>query len=207
MRAKLWLSVGVAVMMALGIAGGTLALFSDATASQDSTYTAGTLSLNSWRDQGDTVPGPMFYTTPSEGATTGGLDGLLPTGYWAPGDTHMRVLLVRNTGSLDAWLVGVGADMAPGSSQYLAEKLTYKITTDGAGTNIVASGVLHDLITTDQLFPSKIAHNATTLPVHMRPPKPFYFFVTLPLDADNSYQNLTLRVDFTVHAEQKANNP
>lgn len=206
MRGKLVLTLGVAASIALGASVGTFALFSDQTASQNNQIMAGTLSLNSWRDQGDTVPGPMFYTTPAEG-NTGTQDGLLPTGYWAPGDTHHRVLLVRNTGSLGAWILSLGADMHPGTSQHLADKLEYRVTADSAGTVVLASGILGDLIDTDYTFAPKIDLPSSALPVHLRPPKAFHFWVTLPLDADNSYQGETLKVDFHLNAEQKKNNP
>jgi len=113
----------------------------------------------------------------------------------------MRVLMLRNTGSLDAWLTGVRATMQAGSSRYLADELQVKVTTDAAGTNEIASGTMGDFIANNQMFAPKIALNVGPVP------KPFYFFVSLPLNADNSYQNLTLRVDFTMMAEQKKNNP
>ncbi|HYF91400.1 MAG TPA: hypothetical protein VD969_04060 [Symbiobacteriaceae bacterium] len=206
MRTKLRLVLGAVLVTALGVSAGTVALFSAATANQDNTITAGTLAINSWRDQGDTIPGPMFYTTPAEGQTPGGTNGLLPTGLWAPGDTHHRVLMVRNEGSLDAWLVSVGADLHSGS-MHLANKLQYKVTTDAAGLVVIASGTLGSLIGTDVAFPSKIALNAPAIPIPSRPPKPFHFWVTLPLDADNSYQGETVRVNFFINAEQKKNNP
>lgn len=202
MRAKAMLALGGAVVVSLGVTAGTLALFSATTPSQNSNVTAGTLSLTSFRDQGDTINGPMFYTTPVEGVSSpGGLNGLLPTGYWAPGDTKMRVLMVRNTGTLDAWLTGVGATMHAGTSSHLASKLEYKVTLDAAGLNVLTSGTLIDLINTDQAFSSNVALNIGPVP------KALYFHVHLPLNADNSYQGETLRVDFHVLAIQKKNNP
>lgn len=201
MRLKVWLALGTVVALTLGITAGTYALFSATTTNSDSIFTAGTVALTSWRDQGDTVPGPMFYTTPAEGQTPSGLPGLLPTGHWAPGDKHMRVLMVRNTGTLAAWLKSIQTDMTPGSSIYLAQKLQVKVTTDSAGLNVLASGTMADFINTDQTFSTPISINPGPAP------KVLYFHVELPLDADNSYQGLTLRVDFSVYAEQKANNP
>jgi len=223
MRAKLWLTLGAAGVMALGSTMGTLALFSASSAPANNQVTAGTLSLDSYRDQGDTVPGPMFYTTPDEGDTPGGVDGLFPTGPWAPGDSRLRVLMVKNTGSLDAWLTSVGADLAAGST-HLAQKLRYCIATspivptepknsqpqcpatDGPFPQFVAVGNLLDLINTDRAFDhGNIAQNATPGPID--PPKAFYFYVSLPLDADNSYQGETLKVNFYINAVQKKNNP
>lgn len=37
--------------------------------------------------------------------------------------------------------------------------------------------------------------------------KPLHFWVSLPLNADNTYQGLDLKVDFTVYAVQKRSNP
>jgi len=81
-RAKIWLALGAAVVLTLGVTTGTLALFSATTSGSNNTYTAGTLSINSYRDQGDSVPGPMFYTTPIEGQTPSNIPGLRPTGLW-----------------------------------------------------------------------------------------------------------------------------
>ncbi|HEY3365138.1 MAG TPA: hypothetical protein VGK74_08815 [Symbiobacteriaceae bacterium] len=211
MRAKLWIALGALVVMALGITAGTMALFSAQTANSDASFMAGTLNLDSYRDQGDSIPGPMFYTTPLEGQTPGGVPGNRPTGLWAPGDTNMRVLMIRNTGSLDALLTGVRASMHVGSSRALADKLEVRVTTaapagqdpfanPGAFT-VLASGTMGAFIDNDQMFPTK------QLLVHGPAPKPLYFWVRLPLDADNSYQNTSLYVDFTVYGEQKRNNP
>jgi predicted ribosomally synthesized peptide with SipW-like signal peptide len=198
MRTKLWLILSAVSVIVLGTLGGTFALFS-ANASSNNIFTSGTLTLTSYRDQGDTIPGPMFYTTPAEGST-GTQDGLLPTGYWAPGDTNHRVLIVKDTGSLDAWLTSVGASLDSGS-MHLANALTYKVTTDAAGTSIIASGNLGALIAgPDATFTPKVSALVNI-------PKQLHFWVTLPLSADNSYQGETLRVTFHVNAVQKKNNP
>lgn len=223
MRAKLWLALGVVGMMTLGVTAGTFALFSASAGPNNNQFTAGTLTLDAYRDQGDTIPGPMFYTTPDEGDTPTGVDGLFPTGPWAPGDSKVRVLMLKNTGSLDAWLTSVGADLASGS-MYLANKLRYCISTtpivptepknaqpqcpatDGPFPQFVAVGSLGALIGADHAFDhGNIALNATPGPID--PPKPFYFYVSLPLDADNTYQAETLKVNFYINAVQKKNNP
>ncbi|MDB4895567.1 MAG: hypothetical protein JWN15_1829, partial [Firmicutes bacterium] len=87
MRKQALLAIGAAAIMAVGISAGSFALFSAQAGPSQAILTAGTVNLNSWRDQGDTIPGPMFYTTAAEGATSpGGVPGLYPTGPWAPGD-------------------------------------------------------------------------------------------------------------------------
>ncbi|MDF2631035.1 MAG: spore coat-associated protein [Symbiobacteriaceae bacterium] len=225
MRAKFWLTLGAVGVMALGATAGTLALFSASTPAANNQFTAGTLQLNSFRDQGDTVPGPMFYTTPAEGQTPTQL-GLHPTGPWAPGDSWVRVLMVRNTGSLDAWLTSVGASKVSGSD-HLAQALRYCIKEVPVGmpmpgwnvpqpqcpaTNsapgYIAIGHLWDLIDPVGGAPNafdggNIALNA----VPGMPPKAFAFYVSLPLSADNSYQGETLKVNFYMNAVQKKNNP
>jgi hypothetical protein len=202
MRKKAVLLLASAVALAVGISAGTYALFSASTAPADNLFVAGTLEIDSYRDNGDTIPGPMFYTTPAEGMTSGGDPGLYPTGEWAPGDTNMRVLIIENVGSLDAWLTSVGADMHPGSSEYLADKLDYWVATDAAFTDVVASGKLGDLIDTDVTFSHQIASEVGTPTEIQR----LYFKVHLPLDADNTYQDLDLMVDFHVNAVQMKNN-
>ncbi|MBP1759270.1 MAG: hypothetical protein H6Q63_187 [Firmicutes bacterium] len=111
MKRKILLSVGAAVMsMGLLMGGTTYALYhatATTTASpSEGTFVAGTVDIDSYRDGFDTIPGPMFYTTPDEGATPTepSFNGLKPTGIWTPGDTHIRSLIVYNQGQLDAVL-------------------------------------------------------------------------------------------------------
>lgn len=98
------------------IGGATFALFTDsasvAPTAQD-VMVAGNVDIDSYRDGFDTIPGPMFYTTPEEGATPTepSFKGLKPTGVWAPGDTKIRSLIVYNKGSLDAVLSHVYAQI------------------------------------------------------------------------------------------------
>lgn len=202
MRKKAILLLAAVAAMAVGVTAGTYALFTATTGPAHNIFVAGTLEIDSYRDNGDTIPGPMFYTTPAEGST-GTLDGIYPTGEWAPGDQHTRVLIVENVGSLDAWLVSVGADAHPGSSIYLADKMDYWVATDAAFTNVLASGKLGSLIASDVTFTNEVPSQVGT-PTEIQN---LYFKVKLPLDADNSYQNLDLIVDFHVGAVQMDNNP
>lgn len=205
MRKKAILLLAAVAVMAIGVTAGTYALFTASTAQAHNIFVAGTLDIDSYRDNGDTtfpVTGPMFYTTPAEG-TTGLLDGLYPTGLWAPGDENMRVLIVENVGSLDAWLTSVGATAHAGSSLYLANKLDYWVATDAAFSNILASGKLGSLIGSTVTFPAPVPSMVGTPTEIQR----LYFKVKLPLDADNSYQGLDLVVDFHVNAVQMAHNP
>lgn len=202
MRKKAILLLAAATAMAVGVTAGTYALFTASTTQAHNIFVAGTLEIDSYRDNGDTIPGPMFYTTPAEGST-GTMDGIYPTGEWAPGDEHVRVLIIENVGSLDAWLTSLGADAHPGSSMYLADKMDYWVATDAAFSDVVASGKLGSLITTDV----NLAHQIPSVVGTPTEIQKLYFKVKLPLDADNSYQDLDLIVDFHVNAVQMKNNP
>jgi spore coat-associated protein N len=93
----------LAVSTAIG--GATYALFSSSATNQGNSFSAGTLKIDSARDD---IPmtGPMFYTeSPSDVTGIGGL----ATGEWAPGDINTRGLFLRNTGSLDAKLTALKA--------------------------------------------------------------------------------------------------
>jgi predicted ribosomally synthesized peptide with SipW-like signal peptide len=183
------LAAAVAVA-AVGV-GTTLAVFTAQAGPSGNQVTAGTVQIEATRDNGDTVPGPMFYIGPG-----GGLYG---TGLWAPGDEVERVLDVENVGSLDAWLTGVTAQLEAGDMT-LANLLQVKVTTDPAGTNVVASGTLGAFLASMQAFTPPLSHDVGDV-------QQLHFFVELPLSAGNSYQGQSVQVGFTVHAEQKAHNP
>jgi len=106
MKKRILLSTMIVMLACLVVGGATYATFTDAASNNGNTFVAGTLNIDSYRDGFDTIPGPMFYTTPSEGATptSPSYPGLKPTGLWAPGDTNIRSLIVYNAGSLDAVL-------------------------------------------------------------------------------------------------------
>lgn len=113
MKKKIILSAATVLLVGGLIGGSTFALFNASSTNSAQTFTAGTVNIDSYRDGFDTIPGPMFYTTSAEGATptTPGYPGLKPTGYWAPGDTHVRSLVVYNAGSLDVALNKVKAEI------------------------------------------------------------------------------------------------
>lgn len=195
---RIWiLAVAFVVMAAVAGGGLTLALFSAQSANVDNEYVAGTLDIEAHRDMGDGIPGPMFYID----AAGGGNDpNLHPTGLWAPGDEHRRILQVENVGSLDAKLTHLRGFLQSGST-YLAEKLDVVVTTDPAGTQVVASGTLADFLNADQPFLGGPIEALVGDVINL------HFWVSFPLDADNSYQGLSTVVTFTVYAEQLANNP
>lgn len=126
--------------LGLTVGGSTYALFTSSATNDGNTATAGTVNINVMRDNGDPVPGPMFYpdsldplahhpydkvdTAPS-GESIGG---------WAPGDVVVRDMYLGNSGSLTARLVGVRAKVR--------ESYTQTTTTEeGNTTKTVSNGV------------------------------------------------------------------
>lgn len=195
---RIWiLAVAFVVMAAVAGGGLTLALFSDQGPVADVEFMAGTLEIAADRDMGDGVPGPMFYIDTAGG---GADPNNHPTGLWAPGDEHHRILQVENVGTLDAKLTHIRATLQSGST-LLADKLNVTVTSDAAGTNVVASGTLGDFLNADQPFmPGPIEAMVTDV-INL------HFWVEFPLDAGNEYQGLSTVVTFTVYAEQLDNNP
>lgn len=111
----------MAVLAVCMLAGGaSYALFSASTSNNDNTFSAGTIEITSKR--GD-VPayGPMFYT---ESSQTAGW-GTMPTGLWAPGDSHTRGLFLENTGSLKARLQNLNATAANSNGEPISSGAAY----------------------------------------------------------------------------------
>lgn len=190
-------------VLATSLAGGglTYALFGASAGPAEAEMKAGTVELHGFRDQGDTIDGPMFYIAASgDGTSTGGLPGRYPTGHWAPGDTVKRVLALRNTGSLDARLKTVSASIT--GDEALARALAVKIcSTTSCTGDVYYSGSLWDLAQAPQLLSGPVAMTRTG------PTKLMHFVVTLPTSAGNDLQGMTVQADFTVYAEQARNNP
>ncbi|MFZ5815197.1 MAG: hypothetical protein ACOY93_07825 [Bacillota bacterium] len=207
MKKKLWLAIGSGLLAATLGLGATLALFSDAeTGAQD--WTAGRLCIDAQRNDGEAVPGPMFYVTAEQGETPDGIPGMFPTGLWAPGDSHQRTLTVSNPpscSSMHAWLDALEASLQPGSDAMLADKLYVEVTTPQVGTEVkVAEGWLSDFL--GGAVPLRYP-DGSRIPLYLGSNRHVKFLVTFDLTADNSYQGTELVVDFTVHAVQMNNNP
>jgi hypothetical protein len=198
MLRRYWLAVVMAgVLLTTGqVESKHQVIIWDRTPPQTSTFTAGTLAIALERGGGDTSPGPLFYGTSFEGQTPDGRPGLLPAGLMAPGDNLHRVLIIRNTGSLDATITRVHAELTDGSIA-LAQKLQVVMTTDAAGTQQVAWGSLSDFIDRAQfLVPTGLALNrGEELTLHI--------WIRLPRETGNAYQGLRAVVSFGVTAEQK----
>jgi len=128
MKRKLILISFTVILLGLFVGASTFAYFTDSAHGNTKNFQAGTIDIDSYRDGFDTIPGPMFYTTAEEGATPTdpSYPGLKPTGQWAPGDTHIRSLVVYNKGSLDAILSKVKAEVIS-DPENLASKLNVAI--------------------------------------------------------------------------------
>jgi hypothetical protein len=114
----------------------------------------------------------------------------------APGDALHRVLVVRNTGSLDATITNMHAELMAGS-RALTEQLQVVVTTDAAGAQPVAWGPLSNFMDGAQfLVPTGLDLNhGESLTLHI--------WVRLPLETGNAFQGLRCVVSFSVTAEQK----
>jgi predicted ribosomally synthesized peptide with SipW-like signal peptide len=207
MNKKILLLGSAVTVVALGV-GTTFALFS-ASATSNNNFTAGKLCITADRNDGDPVPGPMFYITPAQGQTPGGILGTLPTGLWAPGDTNTRTLTVTNPTScstMDAWLTSVQATMHPGGYLPMADKLWVKVyTPQGGGPDVlVAQGPMSTFLA----GPVPIQYPDTSkIPLYLSSNRHMKFEVHFDINADNSYQDKTLVVDFTVNSVQMPHNP
>lgn len=214
MKKPFWLAASAVAATAALVAGGTFALFSSETRSADNTFTTGTLCLTSERNDGDTIPGPMFYMTSAQGETPSGLPGVHPVlgdlpGGWAPGDTVTRTLTVYNPtscSSMNGWLTSVQASLHPGSDADLAEKLWVEVyTPQGSISEVkVGEGRLSDFVA--GAVPIKYPGDQP-IPIYLTSNRHMKFRVRFDVDADDSYQNKNLVVDFQVNGVQMKNNP
>lgn len=210
MKRAMWMAAVVLLAIAVA-AGGTFALFSASTNTTSNTYTAGTLCLASRRDNSDPVPGPMFYITPTQGATPTGVPGIRATGLWAPGDSVRRSLIIDNPGncsSMNAWLKTVHAVLQSGDAA-LAEHLWVEVRTDHvhatpSGDDKIAEGWLSDFLNgqVPLLFPD--SHKVEMM---LGSTVFLHFSISMPLNTGNEMQGKSLVVQFEVNAEQMKNNP
>lgn len=207
MKKRLWLALSVLSIMAVGV-GTTFAIFS-ASVSTNSTFTAGSLCITSERNDGDPVPGPMFYVTSAQGQTPLGIPGTLPTGVWAPGDTHVRTLTIYNPiscSTMNAWIDTVQASMHPGGYLPMADKLWVELFTPQAGGPDVKIG--EGWMSQFLAGPVPVSYpGGGRIPLFLSSNRHMKFRVHFDIGADNSYQDKTLVIDFTVNGSQMPNNP
>ncbi|MFZ5643573.1 MAG: hypothetical protein ACOY46_08290 [Bacillota bacterium] len=216
LKTKFTLALTLVIVMSLLAGGATFALFSDHVDLLDTDLmTAATLSLTSERDQGDRVPGPMFYVTAAQGATTApngpvpaGTPGLFPTNLWAPGDSHVRTLTVYNpvsSSTLDAWLDSAQATIRSGEPA-MAGKLWVEISTPDINNVYVkvAEGWLTEFLSgpVSMRFPG-----GSQIPCVLTGNRQLQFKVTFDASAGNDLQGDTVVVDFSVNGVQMVHNP
>jgi predicted ribosomally synthesized peptide with SipW-like signal peptide len=227
LKAKLFLLVLTVVLVAALAGGATMAIFTDTAGNTGNTFAAGTVDIEADRGMGEPLPGPMFFTTLAEGATTPG--GVFPhpanvTGPWWPGRTVSRSLEVRNLGSLEVRLNQVSAAIYsingqpptanPALAASFAGNMNVKIYVAGHHTaKVLYDGSLATLLT----GPRTCVYKPLIAPwVGIFPPAPggawppmahLVYEVTMDIDAGNDLQGIVPVVSFSVFAEQTKNNP
>lgn len=192
------------VAVCLLIGGATFAYFTDQAGSAGNTFTAGTVDITAKRDMGDPLPGPMFYTNLEEGKTPSGSNPNWPTGLWYPGKSDIRTLIVENTGSLDAYLDGISAEVGnisdPAIAQEFAAEMDVLVKQQTAPFLVLYDGPLSGLT-------SGKAPALNKIPISVGGIWNLDFKVTMHEDAGNNLQGLVPKVAFSVYAIQKANLP
>jgi len=209
MRKKLMVMSTLVVFVMLLVGGATFAYFSDSATNANNTFTAGTVDIYAVRDQGDTVPGPMFYTTAEQGTTPDGQPGLRPTGLWAPGYQFSRQLDVYNYSTTTVRLTKLRADMdpasdiKPGSAAYteFINKMNVKVVLSGDSATLYdgpLSGLLNGWYDIDpqDIVPIAAKVNGVTPCAHLT------FTCSLDSSAGNVLQGVNPVVDFSLFAQQ-----
>jgi predicted ribosomally synthesized peptide with SipW-like signal peptide len=174
-------------------------------------------------DTNTTDPGKYAYNVPKS-------DLLYPyggeaIGGWAPGDTVQRTLIVESAGSLEARMSGLSASIS-GSYEIrdslgnLVRTIT-GVTASSTGADLAAYNMFIDKFNVKidapgpiELYNGKLSTllNGHTLPSTLLYPlgrngseTALEFIVTLDKAADNTVQGKNIIINFTVNAEQKAN--
>ncbi|MBT2656297.1 hypothetical protein J7E81_13845 [Bacillus sp. ISL-18] len=158
---------GAILTTALGaalIGGGTFALFSSTTENTGNTFTAGTLSIN------DVTGGAVFKDNVN-------IRNL------APGDHDTKVLTIKNTGNLDAWV-----------------KIDSLIT----NADHIANNGIGDLFEGDKSVQFTFDSAAILIPEGES--HSFNVDFEFPASAGNEYQGKTGNVTLSVKAVQARNN-
>lgn len=215
-KSKLFLALCMVIGMTVLVGGSTLALFSAQSATSN-TFTAGTLTITTKRDDGQPVPGPMFFVNDSQGMAEVAPGVFVPpnpntaTGLWAPGDSHAKTLIVENprtADNLDAYLTSVQATLNAGSDAELADEMYVSVyylnkTVFPPQAIDVAHGYLSDFVA----GPVLLKLNGQKIPVsRYNGAVDLQFLVAMDQDAGNQCQDKTLVANFIVNAEQQDNN-
>lgn len=223
-KAKLLTMVAGSVLgLSLIAGGGTYALFTSSAANTNNTFTAGTINLTETRDLGDTIPGPMFYTSTSDPTGQFPYDtnknspyqppGGESLGDLAPGDSMTRAMNLYNNGAnaLDAKVTRLKAAVNPAgltsgaAYDEFISKLNVVVQAP-ALNKILYSGPLSGLLNGSDNGWVDIPSPALVMKANGGPMN-VTFTVTLDKSADNLIQAKTFVFDFSFYAEQLRNNP
>jgi predicted ribosomally synthesized peptide with SipW-like signal peptide len=194
--------------------GATYAIFTDSASNTNNTFVAGTINLDQTRDLGDTIPGPMFYSSTSDptGSYPYDQDGveLAPPGSeavggWAPGDYVLRAMNLFNSGTLDAKVTKLQANVSTGATnsgdaynQFIS-KMNIKVMYP-AQNKVLYDGPLSGLLNGWVEIAAPFRVNANGGPSNIT------FEATLDKSADNAIMGQTFVFDFSFYAEQLKNN-
>ncbi|MCW3490440.1 CalY family protein [Dethiobacter alkaliphilus] len=196
----------VLLLISALVGGATLAVFTDGTTNTSQVFSTGTVAVDVERDLGDPVPGPMFYSFKSQGAVEGqDVDDILnPTGLWAPGDTHTRLLHVINTGSLAFRISGLSAEIynvTDEEAEEFAEHMNVRVYYNIPGEPVLYEGPLADYLAAPVDCIVRPQASSTGSIIHIA------FEASLDIDAGDIIQGTEPMVDFFVYVEQVKNNP
>lgn len=210
MLKKLLSSIAVITLTCTLIGGATFAYFNDSVSNNGNKFKAGTVTITANRNNSDTVPGPMFYTTAEEGSTTPSNPelesklGKYPTGFWYPGKTETRDLIVINGGTLAVTINKMKAVVTDGNlnnsidDTILKNALRVSIGTTNGGSEFW-SGTLAEMAN------PVLVKNSVNLTDGAQ--QYIYYTVSMPNESisQNVYQGLNIKVDFEISADAAGN--
>ncbi|MHB8983989.1 MAG: SipW-dependent-type signal peptide-containing protein [Carboxydocellales bacterium] len=206
------LSTASVLAFVLAIGGATYALFTSSATNTGNNFTAGTINLVQDRDQGDTIPGPMFYSAASDPSGSFPYDtnknvpyqppGGEALGGWAPGDSATRAMNITNTGSLTAVVTKLkatvntnGTSSGDAYNEFI-DKMNILVLYP-ATNKVLYNGKLAGLLNGWVDMPGLLA-NANGGAINIT------FTATLDKQANNSLQgHKDFIFDFSFYAEQK----
>lgn len=209
--------LSVAGMITIGatVGGATYALFTSSASNSNNTATAGTINLTQERDQGDTIPGPMFYTSTSDPTGSFPYDtnknapnqppGGESIGGMAPGDSMFRALNLYNKGTLDAKVTklkatvnGAGESSGAAYDEFI-NKLNVLVEVPST-KRVIYNGSLSELLNGWVPISPALTTKAGGGALNVT------FTVTLDKTATNEIQGHNFVFDFSFYAEQLRNN-
>lgn len=227
----------VAILSTLSIAGaaglGTYALFTASNPSDTNTFQAGTVAINAIRDEGDTYPGPMFYSSTSDTNSSDKYAYDVPKaqsfyqyggeaiGGWAPGDSASRTLEIISNGSLDTKLTNITASI-PSSYKAASGATITGVTAASIGADATAyNEFINDMnVTIKDSDSNTVLYNGSLKNLldntnHLSTPVELgengsdthlIFSVTLGTSAYSNIMNKNVIIDFSFNAQQVAHN-